>query len=706
MRILVFLALTTPLMAQPPKAPKYPTTRRDASVVDDYHGTEIPDPYRWLEDDRAPATERWVTAQNKVTRAYLDALPYRGEIAERLEQYQNYPRRSVPIRAGQYYFHYHNSGLQNQPVIYRQTGLAGEAKVFIDPNELSDEGTTTATLAGFSQDDRYVVTSHSVAGSDWHELRVQEVATGRELEDKIEWVKFGGATWHEDGFFYSAYEKPEGDIYAAQNRNQRVLYHRLGTTQAEDELVFEDPENPLRYYYTDITEDGQWLLLYKQAGTEGNEVYFRSAADVDAPFQPLITGFADRNAVVDFIDGHFLVHTNRNAPNYRLVAIAPEDTAEAHWRVVIPENEHLLEGVSRAGAHLFAAHLVDATTRIATAPLAVEEVSLAPIELPGIGVASLPRTDADADADALFLSFSSFNQPGGVYRLDLANRATEAYFEPEVPGLDPDRYAVEQQFYSSKDGTRVPMFVIRRRDLPKDGQAPAWLYGYGGFNISLTPGYRPEYLVIADLGGVVAIPNLRGGGEYGEAWHKAGMLEKKQTVFDDFIAAAEFLPRTGYVHKDRIAIAGRSNGGLLVGACMTQRPELFAVAFPGVGVLDMLRYHRFTVGWGWVPEYGNAEADPAAFQYLRAYSPLHNLKPGTAYPSTLITTADHDDRVVPAHAFKFAAALQHAHTGPHPVLIRIETSAGHGAGTPTAKRLAQSVDEIAFFFHEAGGLRK
>ena len=675
----------------------YPTTKQ-VEQTDTYFGEAVADPYRWLEDDRAPEVEAWVASQNEVTQAYLTEIPFREALRQRLESLINYPRVSAPRKVGDYYFFLKNDGLQNQSVIYIQQGLEGEAEVFLDPNTLSADGTVAVSLLGSSEDYRYIAYSRSEAGSDWSEIRVIEIATRRELPDRLRWVKFSGTSWYGEGFFYSAYPAPEaGKEYSASTENQRVFYHRLGDPQAADALIFEDPANPNRYHNVGLTEDKAYMILYKRTGTDGFETWFKPTSIEAGGFLPLFTGFDHKNMVVDHAEGKLLVMTDVDAPNYRLVAVDPAAVAPENWTTVIPEQPHLLEGVTTAGGKLFATYLESAFNQIYQYDYDGSGQKILPMPAPGsAGISGGRREDT-----TVFFGFSSFTYPAAIYRYDIPSGKTQLFFQPEVK-FDPSAYETQQVRYPSKDGTEVTMFVVHKKGLKRDGKNPAYLYGYGGFNVNMTPGFSVTMIPFLENGGVYAMPNLRGGGEYGEAWHKAGMLEQKQNVFDDFIAAAEYLIAQGYTSAEKLAIAGGSNGGLLVGAAMTQRPDLFRVALPAVGVLDMLRYHKFTVGWGWIPEYGCADSSAEEYAYLKAYSPLHNLQDGVAYPATMVTTADHDDRVVPAHSFKFAARLQAAHGGAAPVLIRIETSAGHGAGKPIAKVLDEQADKWAFVWYNMG----
>ncbi len=682
-----------PSQADNPMIPvTYPTTAT-VDQTDEYHGTSIADPYRWLEIDTAADVEAWVKAQNEVTFGYLAQIPYRKQIADRYAELFNYPKYGIPQRAGEYYFFAKNDGLQNQAVWYVQKGLNGTPEVFLDPNAMSKDGTVAVSPIGISQDDKYFAYAKSSGGSDWQEIHIIEIATKKELPDVLKWVKFSGAAWHGNGFFYSRYPEPaKGAELSGNNQYHSIYYHQLGNPQSKDKLVYEDRQNPNFYHYGNVTEDGKYFIMYVAPGTDGFATYYKDLIK-DGPITPLFTGYNNKSSVVHNIGSRFLVLTDIDAPNYRLVEVDIAKPDKANWKEIIPQRDNLLQSVSTGSGKLFVNYLVNATDRYYQ--MNYDGSNRQEIQLPGLGSAG--GFGGKEDDPVQFYAFTSFIYPNTIFRYDPATGKSEAFFKSDLK-FNPEDYTEKQVFYTSKDGTKVSMFLVHRKDLKMNGKNPTQLYGYGGFNISLTPSFSASRLILLENGGVYAMPNLRGGGEYGEEWHKAGMLDKKQNVFDDFIAAAEYLIAEKYTSPDKLAIAGGSNGGLLVGAAMTQRPELFAVAFPAVGVLDMLRYHKFTVGKGWIPEYGSSE-DPEQFKYLIKYSPLHNLKPGVRYPSTMITTADHDDRVVPAHSFKFAAQLQQAHQGDNPVLIRIETQAGHGAGKPTSKVIEEQADIWSFFFY-------
>ena len=678
----------------------YPETRQDGTT-DDYHGTSVKDNYRWLEDDNSPETKEWVKQENQVTSGYLEKIPFRKDIEDRLTELVNYPRLSSPFKVGDYYFYSRNNGLQNQSVIYYKKGMEGEEMVFIDPNAINAAGTTSINLLGADKANRYMAYSRSDAGSDWAKIYVREIASNKDMDDELEWVKFSGAGWYGDGFFYSRYPAPaEGEVLKGNNQNHSVYFHRLGAPQSEDRLVYADPAHPDYYHYGGTTEDEDYFIMYAAPGTDGFATYYLplDGGALPATITPvaLFPDTKNKSSVIHAEGKDFWVLTDIGAPNYRLVRIDTENPKKANWTEIIPEATNLLQGVNTGGGYLFANYLEKATDRYYRMNYDGDDKTT--IDLPGVGSAG--GFGGKEEDKTLFYVYTSFIYPPTIFEYDIAANTSKPFFTPELK-FNPEDYVEKQVTYKSKDGTEVTMFLVHKKDLKLDGQNPAYLYGYGGFNISLSPSFSVMRLPLLENGGVFAMTNLRGGGEYGEAWHQAGMLKNKQNVFDDFIAAGEYLIEEGYTIKEKLAIAGGSNGGLLVGAAMTQRPDLFAVAFPAVGVMDMLRYHKFTVGKGWIPEYGSSE-DSTMFPVLRAYSPLHNLKPGTDYPATMITTADHDDRVVPAHSFKYAAELQADQAGDKPVLIRIETDAGHGAGKPISKSIEEQADMWSFFFYNTG----
>ena len=667
----------------------YPETER-GDVVDNYFGTEVADPYRWLEDDNSEATAAWVKAENEVTFDYLSKIPFRDAIKERLTELWNYPKESAPTKKGDWFYFSRNDGLQNQSVIYRRATPEAEAEVFLDPNKLSDDGTVALAATSFSKDGKYFAYATAASGSDWVEIRVMEAESKRLLDDRIEWVKFSGATWAPDGkgFYYSAYDAPKKGVYSSKNEFQKVYYHKIGTPQSADRLVYSDPEHPLRYFNAWQSDDSRWIFIMSSEGTSGSEIlYKRSNA---RKFDVLLKGFEHDYGIVECEDDQLYVMTNEGAENYHLIKIDLKDPSKRE--VVIPEKENLLEGVGSAGGCLTAIYLEDAQNKVYQYEM--DGKLIREVALPGIGTVS--GFGGEKEDTELYYSISTFTAPTAIYSFDVKSGESKLYMRPEV-AFNPDDFTTEQIFFTSKDGTRVPMFVSYKKGLKLNGKNPCYLYGYGGFQITLTPSFTPASIMFMEQGGVYVFVTLRGGLEYGEKWHKAGMLENKQNVFDDFISAAEYLIDNKYTSSKKLAIAGGSNGGLLVGACEVQRPDLYAVCLPAVGVMDMLRYHKFTIGWGWVVEYGSSDNEEQ-FRYIYKYSPLHNIKEGVKYPATLITTADHDDRVVPAHSFKFAATMQHAQAGDAPILIRIETKAGHGAGKPTSKRIEEAADCYAFLF--------
>ncbi len=668
----------------------YPDAER-TDVSDNYFGTVVADPYRWLEDDNSEATAAWVAAENAVTNDYLSQIPFRNAIKERLTELWNFPKESAPTKKGDWLYFSKNDGLQNQSVIYRRKSADDAPEVFLDPNKLSDDGTVALAAMSFSKDGRYFAYATAASGSDWVEIRVMDAENKKLLDDKIEWVKFSGATWAPDGkgFYYSAYDAPKAGVYSSKNEFQKVYYHKLGTAQSADKLVYADPKHPLRYFHAWQSDDGRWIFVSSSEGTSGAEILYKRSSDRD--FKVLLKGFDYDYGIVECENDKLYVMTNEGAENYKLVSV---DLLDPSKRTdIIAENaDNLLEGVGSAGGCLTAIYLEDAQNKVYQFDM--EGNLLREVELPGIGTVS--GFGGEKEDTELYYSITTFTAPTAIYRFDVKSGKSELYLRPEV-AFDPDDFTTEQIFFESKDGTRVPMFVSYKKGLKLNGKNPCYLYGYGGFQINLTPSFNPSSIMFMEQGGVYVFVTLRGGLEYGEKWHKAGMLANKQNVFDDFIAAAEYLIDHKYTSSGKLAIAGGSNGGLLVGACEVQRPDLYAVCLPAVGVMDMLRYHKFTIGWGWVVEYGSSD-DEEQFEYIYKYSPLHNIKEGVSYPATLVTTADHDDRVVPAHSFKFAATMQHAQAGDAPILIRIDTKAGHGAGKPTSKRIEEAADTYAFLF--------
>jgi prolyl oligopeptidase len=674
----------------------YPQTKK-MEVVDDYFGTKVADPYRWLENDTAADTKEWVQEQNKATFGFLDKIPYRSKIKERLTDIFNYPKYSSPFRAGEYYFFSKNDGLQNQSVIYYQKGLEGTPEVFLDPNKMSDDGTAAVSLLGFSKDKKFVAYAINQSGSDWQNIFVMEVATKKQLSDKLEWVKFSGAAWKNDGFYYSRYSAPvKGTELSQKNEYHKIYYHKLGDAQDKDVLVYEDKTKPLRYYGAQTTEDERFLLVYISEGTDGTECMYKDLNANDKNFGLLFKGFKYNYSVLNNDGDKLLVHTDDSAPNYRVVSVDPKNSAKENWKDVIPEDsKNLLQMAATGGGKIFGEYLKDVATHVYQ--FDYNGKMEREITLPALGNAS--GFGGDADDKVIFYTFTSFTYPPTIYKYDIAAGTSDVWRKSDVK-FNPDDYETKQVFYPSKDGTKIPMFLVYKKGIKMDGNNPTLLYAYGGFNISLEPNFSTSRLILLENGGIYALANLRGGGEYGEKWHEAGKLLKKQNVFDDFISAAEYLIKEKYTSSEKLAIQGGSNGGLLVGACMTQRPDLYKVCFPAVGVMDMLRYHKFTVGWGWAVEYGSSDS-VEHFNNLYKYSPLHNIKEAN-YPATMVTTADHDDRVVPAHSFKFISELQAKNKSANPTLIRIDVKAGHGAGKPTSKIIDEQSDIWSFMFYNMG----
>ena len=662
-------------------------------VVDTYHGQEVTDPYRWLEDDRAEETERWVELQNSYTQGYLKAIPGRKAMTSRLEELYNYERFSLPRKKGNTFFYYKNEGLQNRSVIYKSDTPDDEGEVLLNPESLSEDGSVSLRSTSVSDDGSLLAYGISRSGSDWTEWKVRNVQTGEDLPDHLLWSKFSGASWAPDnsGFYYSRYSEPKrGEELTEKNEFHKIYFHRLGTPQSEDQLIYERPDQPQWNLGAYVTEDGQFLFIYVRQGTSPkNGLFYKRLDEPDSEVIELLPDFDASYRYVTHVEEKFLVETDLNAPKGKMIEIDLNNPSRNQWRTLI-SSEHAIESIDRVGQQLFVTTLEDANHRVHRHTLAGELIDS--IDLPDIGsVSGFSGTKEDTET---YYSFSSYTTPSRHYRFDLESGESTLFREPKLT-FDPDQFLTTQVFATSKDGTRVPTFIVHRKDVKLDGKNPTLLYGYGGFNISLTPGFSPSIISHVERGGLYVVANLRGGAEYGEEWHQEGILENKQNVFDDFIAVAEHLISEGFTRPSQLAIAGGSNGGLLVGACMTQRPELFGACLPSVGVLDMLRYHKFTIGWAWVPEYGSAD-DPEMFKILKAYSPYHNIEKDQTYPPTMILTGDHDDRVVPAHSFKFAAALQNNGNESNHILLRVETEAGHGAGTALDKTIKEIVDKQLF----------
>ncbi|MGN0003108.1 MAG: prolyl oligopeptidase family protein [Sphingobacterium composti] len=665
---------------------------------DTYFGVEVEDPYRWLEDDLSDKTKAWVVAQNEVTQDYLSQIPFRDAIKSRLETLWNYEKYSAPYKEGDYIYWYKNDGLQNQSVLYRKKGEDGKEEVFLDPNKFSTDGTTSLAGISFSKDGSLVAYQLSEGGSDWRKVVVLKADDKSVVGDTLIDVKFSGLAWKgNEGFYYSSYEKPKaGSALSAMTDVHKLYFHKLNTPQKDDELVFGGESLKRRYIGAGLTEDERFLVVTAANTTSGNEIWMKDLSNPESKFVAVVNNMDKNHYIMDNEGDKLFIYTELKAPNGRIVTVDFTNPTPENWKDLIPETENVLSP-STGGGKIFASYLKDATSLVKqfdrSGKLERE------IELPGVGTAS--GFGAKKDDKDLYYSFTSYIHPSTIYKYDIASGKSEVYKESGAK-FDPSQYESKQIFYTSKDGTKVPMIITHKKGLKLDGTNPTLLYGYGGFNISLTPSFSLANAILLEQGGVYAVANLRGGGEYGENWHLAGTKLNKQNVFDDFIAAAEYLINEKYTYSEKLGIAGGSNGGLLVGTCMTQRPELFKVAFPAVGVLDMLRYHKFTAGAGWAFDYGTADDSKEMFDYLYKYSPVHALKPNTAYPATMVMTADHDDRVVPAHSFKFAARLQEYHTGANPVLIRIDTKAGHGAGKSTAMQIEENADKWAFMFQNMG----
>lgn len=677
----------------------YPPTKT-VDVVDDYHGFKVQDPYRWLEDFESDEVKRWVDEQNRLTFDFIRSTPFYDKIKNRLTELMNYPRYSVPVKAGERYFFFKNDGLQNQSVLFMREGLKGKDILVIDPNKFSEDGTVALMNLSYSKDGRFLAYGVSTSGSDWQEIRIRDVLTGKDYDEVLKWCKFSSIAWLPDnsGFYYNRFPEPGTVPKGEENNYNKVYFHRLGTPQSEDRLVYERPDAKELNFYPQITEDGKYLILTVTHGTSPkNRIYYRKLNSND----DFIRLLDEADASYDFIGNKgdvFYFVTDLNAPRYRIIAIDVNKPERKNWVEVIPEKKSVISNARIINDHFVVVYTEDVKHKIEIYTLDGKFVK--EIKLPTAGtVSGLSGKQKDTE---MFFGFTSFLFPLNVYRYDFKTEKLELFFESKLKDFNAGDYVVKQVFYESKDGVKVPMYVVHKKDLKLDGNNPALLYGYGGFNISIMPSFSAIRLLWLEIGGIYAVANLRGGSEYGEEWHQAGMLDKKQNVFNDFISAGEWLIKNGYTNSKKLVINGRSNGGLLVAACMVQRPDLFGAVVCEVPVIDMLRYHKFTVGRYWVPEYGNAEANPEHFKFLYAYSPLHNVKKGVVYPPTIITTADHDDRVVPLHAYKFTATLQSANAGDTPILLRVETKAGHGAGKPTSKIIEEQADIYAFIFKVLG----
>lgn len=671
----------------------YPISKK-VDTTDTYFKTPVADPYRWLEDDNSEETKAWVVEQNKVTDQFLNAIPFKAKIKERLTEVWNYPKVGVPFKKGDLYFHYRNNGLQNQSVLYVQSSLEDEARILLDPNKLSEDGTVALASISVSNDSKYLAYLIARSGSDWNEVFVKDIATGKDVDDHLMWLKFTGVSWYKDGFFYAAYDAPkEGTELSNTNEFHKVYYHKLGDKQSEDELIYEDSNFPKRLYGASVTDDEKYLILSAMAASHGNALYFKELDKKGSKFKLITDEMNFDHRIGDDVNGQLLMYTNNGAPKYRLVSVDVNNPSKENWKNLIPEKENVLSGVKLAGGKMIASYMQDAYSKIEI--LNMDGSFDYEFELPGIGTAG--SFSGKKDEKTAFYSFESFTSPEIAYKYNFDTRQSEIFYQPKI-NFNPEDFITEQKFYTSKDGSRIPMFIIYKKGLKLNGNNPCLLYGYGGFNVSLTPYFTPRRLVWLENGGVYVVANLRGGGEYGENWHKAGTKLNKQNVFDDCITAAEYLIDKKYTNSNKLALKGGSNGGLLVGAVINQRPDLFKVAIPEVGVMDMLRYHKFTIGWAWAGDYGTSEESEEMFNYLYKYSPVHNITDKN-YPAVMVTTADHDDRVVPAHSFKYMATLQEKYTGNNPVVIRIESNAGHGAGMPTSKQIEEYADIWSFIFY-------
>jgi prolyl oligopeptidase len=679
----------------------YPETKK-VEVVEDYFGTRVADPYRWLEDETSAETKAWIEAQNAVTFGYLDKIPYREKLKARLTELYNYPRISAPFRRGDTYFFTKNDGLQNQSVYYVQKGVNGAPELFLDPNKFSTDGTSVLSAFSLSKEGKYVAYGISTGGSDWVTLSIMEVATRKKLDDEVKWMKASGVSWQGDGFYYSRYPEPEkGRELSSKNEFQAVYFHKVGTPQSDDVLIYDDKKNPQRFQNVGTTEDERFAILSvseRGKGKRGNAISHKDLSEPDSKFMPIVAEIGDdQYGVIDNVGDKFLVRTNRNAPNGRVVLLDPKNPGEANWKEVLPERSEPLQGSGTAGGKLFASWRKDVTTRAYVFSLDGKLEN--EIVLPGLGSAG--GFGGLNDDKHVFYSFTSFNFPPTIYKYDIATKKSTVFRTVDIPGFKPNSYETKQIFYNSKDGTRVPMFLVYKKGLKLDGNNPTLLYGYGGFNVVQAPSFSSTRMALLEQGVVYAVANIRGGGEYGEKWHEAGTKLKKQNVFDDFIAAAEWLIANKYTSSNKLAIQGGSNGGLLVGAVSNQRPELFRVVIEQAGVMDMLRFQKFTIGWNWIADYGSSEKSEEEFKALYAYSPIHNIQAGAKYPATLITTADHDDRVVPAHNYKYAAVLQAGQGGDNPILLRVDVNSAHGASN-TTKLIEQQRDIYAFLFENLG----
>ncbi len=677
-------------------AVKYPVTKKDTTVKDTYFGTVVTDPYRWLENDTSAETAAWVQSENKVTQGYLSQIPFRDAIKKRYEALYNYEKYSAPFKQGKFTYYYKNTGLQNQSVLYREAEGTAAAEVFLDPNTFSKDGTTSLAGINFSKDGSMAAYNISEGGSDWQKLVVMDAANKKQTGDTLE-IKFSGASWKgNEGFYYSNYGRPkQGNVLSAKNENHKLFYHKVGTAQSTDQLVYGNDASPVRYMGGGVTEDEKWLIITTANETYGNALYVQDISKPASPVVPVVTDMKNSTYIIDADDNYFYIQTDAAAPTNKLVTAPLNDPKPGNWKTIIDAKPEVLS-TSTAGGSIYCSYLKDAVNKVYQYDKTGKQ--LREVQLPGLGTAY--GFNAKKNEKETYYVFTSYISPETIYKIDIASGKAELYKQSKVQ-FKPEDFESKQVFYTSKDGTKIPMIITYKKGIELNGKNPCLLYAYGGFNVSITPYFSTSNIILLENGGIYAVPNIRGGGEYGEAWHQQGIKTKKQNVFDDFIAAAQYLVDNKYTSRDMLAIEGGSNGGLLIGACMTQHPEMCKVAFPAVGVMDMLRYHKFTAGAGWAYDYGTSEDSKEMFDYLYHYSPVHNIKPA-AYPATMVTTADHDDRVVPAHSFKFAATLQENQTGTNPVLIRIETKAGHGAGRSTQQTILEETDKWSFMFYNMG----
>ena len=674
---------------------KYPPTQKDTTVKDNYFGTMVPDPYRWLENDTSAETAAWVKAENEVTQNYLGQIPFRDAIKNRFEKLYNFEKYSAPFRQGKYMYYYKNSGLQNQSVLYREADGGNAAEEFLDPNGFSKDGTTSLAGINFSKDGSMAAYNISEGGSDWQKIVVINAVTKKQTGDTLE-LKFSSASWKgNDGFYYSNYERKGGNVLSAKNDNQKLYYHKLGTSQSADKMVYGDDAHAVRYMFAYLSEDEKWLIIGTANETYGNAMYVQDLSKPGSPVIPIVTDMKNSHGIVDVDDNYFYIQTDKDAPTNKLVAAPVADPKPANWKTIVEKKPEVLSA-SAVGGSIFCSYLKDAVNKVYQYDRTGKQIR--EVQLPGLGTAS--GFGGKQDEKETYYVFTSYVNPATIYKMDLASGKTAVYKESKVD-FKPADFESKQVFYTSKDGTKIPMLITYKKGIELNGKNPCLLYAYGGFGISISPSFSTSNIILMENGGIYAVPNIRGGGEYGEDWHNAGIKTKKQNVFDDFMAAAQFLVDNKYTSRDMLAIEGGSNGGLLIGACITQKPDMCKVAFPAVGVMDMLRYNKFTAGAGWSYDYGTAEDSKEMFEYLYHYSPLHNIRPA-AYPATMVTTADHDDRVVPAHSFKFTATMQSNQQGTNPVLIRIETKAGHGAGRSTKQTIQAQADKWSFMFYNLG----